>query len=145
MWKVALVGAVALATVSVVPAGAQNAPAPRETKELKKLDYIITENHIHELKSLLRLKPEQETYWPAVEEALQGLVQEQEREVERSMAMSMSKRIVQKVSSAAGEVMALKRVLSAARPLVQALDEEQKRDVLKIARTLGIEKLAAAL
>jgi len=134
MWKAALVGVVALASIGCasVPASAQEGGA----------GVTITTSHIGQLKSMLRLTPAQERYWPAVESALRSLVRQS---ADEDASGGFVHRVKARAATIASNAAALRRVLSAARPLIRTLDEDQKRDAMALARSLGIRHLVAAL
>jgi len=102
---------------------------------------IVTETHIALLKYVLNLRPEQEPYWVPLEAALNDLA--------RRQAMKASEiEIVGSTSNrqAAGDSAKkrLKRLTTVAAPLIRALDENQRRDVMMLARTFGFEQLVAS-
>jgi hypothetical protein len=53
---------------------------------------------------------------------------------------------VQKVKARAGEIMlnasSIKRLVSAAQPLIKSLNEDQKRQALAMARQMGLSRVA---
>jgi hypothetical protein len=125
MWKGALVGAVALAAISTMTATTVSA------------EPLVTGAHIGQLKSMLRLTPAQERYWPPVEAALRSLA--------RQSASEENDGFVQKVRSHASSAAGIRRAWAAARPLIRVLDEDQKQSVMGLARSLGIGHLASAM
>jgi hypothetical protein len=143
MWKVALAGAM-LATVGVPCASAQTyETASYEQGQVSQTSYtsqakVVTEGHIARLKAALRLTSAQLHYWPAVESALRGLSHRQSKD--RS-ADGMARRI----AAAAVDANALRRVVSAAGPLIGSLDDKQRQDGMRIIRSLGFSSLASAL
>ena len=54
---------------------------------------------------------------------------------------------VQKMKARAGEIVlsasSIKRLVSAAQPLIKSLDEDQKRSALSMARSMGLASVAA--
>ena len=96
----------------------------------------ITEGHIARLKATLRLTPEQEKLWPAVETALRDLIRAQREQTPRfELASTESSRpsLDDKVTRAA----------AAALPLIAVLDDQQKKNALRFARSLGLGNLAS--
>jgi len=89
---------------------------------------VVTSGHIARLKAALRLMSAQHRHWPAVEAALRGL--------------SSGSR---SVNAAVSQAKALRRVASAARPLIASLNEQQKQDGMRVIRALGFSSLASAL
>ncbi len=147
MWKSAVAGVFALAIVGIAPASAENAAkGALALANIKKLDFLVSEAHIAQLRDMLKLRPDQQVHWPPVENALRDLVREQEREVEQvKQAVGLAKKLTTKVSAVTGEIAAIKRLVNAARPLLNALDDGQKREVAELARKAGLQHLAAAL
>jgi hypothetical protein len=145
--KVALIssfaGAMALVTAWVPSTLAQTTgkiPDPSIRVETRP-EIIVTKTHIALLKNVLNLRPEQEPYWVPLEAALNDLA--------RSQAMKASEiEIVGSTSnrqaSGAGAKKRLKRLTTVAAPLIRALDENQRRDVMMLARTFGFERLVAS-
>ena len=141
MHKTALAGVLALAmTVAVFPASAGEFASNSGTGSHAAL--VISDSHIARLKSMLRLTPAQERHWPAAEAALRNFARQQARS---DNGGGLVERVKSQASAVAGQAVALKRVLAAAGPLIRALDEDQKRDAVALARSLGFERLAAAL
>ena len=75
------------------------------------------------IKSVLRLTPEQEPYWPPVEAALRDIARQQERAEPAGFVRRISHRVVSIVLNSA----AVERLAVAARPLIAELDDEQMR------------------
>ena len=102
----------------------------------------VTHSHIVQLKSILRLTPEQARYWPSVEVALRGLVTAHEaKETPHGIAQTVRARAAAITANSAG----IARVLVAAKPLIKSLNEEQRREALALARSLGMGTFAAVL
>jgi len=87
---------------------------------------VVTSGHIAQFKSVLNLTPEQEPYWRRVEAVLHDLARRQE-----AAAVTL-------------DAHTLRRLVSSAMPLFRRLDPEQKRDAMRLARSLGISSLASA-
>jgi hypothetical protein len=141
MMKAALVGALALAAIGVAPVAA--AEDVSSVSQISRTTFVITDAHISRLHSMLRLTAAQERHWPAVEAALRRFAREQARE--DAAASGFVQRLRTQASSVASQAVSLKRVVSAAMPLIRSLDEDQKRDATRLARALGFDKLASAL
>ncbi len=122
MWKAALVGAVALATIGSSLAFAEENYAAEKARPVAHSGVVLTEGHIAQAKAMLRLTPAQRPYWGAVEAALRDLVRHQ------------------------GDITPARvhRVIAAAQPLIRVLDQEQKQNALSMVRALGIGSMAAA-
>ena len=100
----------------------------------------VTPSHITQLKSILRLTPEQERHWPSVEVALRGLVKAQDVETPR-----LTQTVHARAAAITAHAASIARVLVAAKPLIKSLNEEQRREAMALARSLGIGTFAAAL
>jgi hypothetical protein len=142
MWKAALAGALALATVgaSSVCAQEQNTVGG-EIRQATRSLITLTRNDIARLKSTLKLTPAQEQYWPAVDAALSQLAAEQAAE---GASAGMLTRIRNRVVSVALTASAVQRLGYAAMPLLKSHDENQKRDATRFANSMGMGHLAAA-
>ena len=148
MWKAALVGALALTTTgSFVSAQdlATNSAQGSQRYTLQSADggqSAEVESKIAQAKATLRLTPEQEKHWPRVAVALRE-VSARKNNVEEASAGGF----VQKMSARAGEFVlsasAVKRLVSAAQPLIKSLDDDQKRNALNMARSMGLASVAA--
>jgi hypothetical protein len=145
MWKAALVGALALTiTGSFVSAQdlASNSAPGGQRYALQSGGNGEVESKIAQAKATLRLTPDQEKHWPRVAAALRE-VSARMNNVEEASAGGF----VQKMSSRAGEYVlnasAIKRLVSAAHPLIKSLDGEQKRNAVNMARSMGLASVAA--
>jgi zinc resistance-associated protein len=92
------------------------------------------------LKAGLKLTPEQEKHWPAVEEALHGVAKQRAdryaaREADRSA--DFIKRLTDRAESMEAGGAALKKLADAATPLYGSLDDSQKRRFVMLARISG--------
>jgi zinc resistance-associated protein len=91
-------------------------------------------------KAVLKLTAAQERHWPPVESALRNIARQQ-------VAYEASEReIVQRTGEYATEftlsAAELRRLVSAAQPLVNSLNQEQKRDAIMLARAMGFSSVA---
>jgi hypothetical protein len=126
-------GVLALAAAGFVPATTVTANA-----------YDITaavQPHIDiaRIKSVLRLTPEQQAYWPPVEAALRGLAHKQKQ------SDGMLTRIRDRVASVVLDAATIARLGAAARPLVRVLDDRQKQDAVSLCQEMGLGPVLAAL
>lgn len=144
MWKAALVGALALtATGSFASAQelAANSSPAGQRYTLQSHGNGEVESKIARAKASLRLTSDQERHWPRVEVALRDAAQ-RKNNVEEASAGGF----VQKMSARAGEIVlnaaSIKRLVSAAQPLIKSLDEDQKRRALTMARSMGLGSVA---
>ena len=90
---------------------------------------------------MLRLTPEQEVYWPAVEVALRRLARNQAHSEPSGFVSRISHRMVSIVLDGA----AVERLAVAARPLVAVLNDDQKRAASGLAQEMGLGPVLAAL
>jgi hypothetical protein len=124
MLKAALVAAAVFAASGSSLVVAQASPASARTVGAHAP--VVTMAHIARLKNVLKLTAIQASHWPAVEAAL--------RHIARQQAQS------QELDSAS-----VQRLMFAAMPLIQSLDEGQKRQAVSVARSMGFAQVASAL
>ena len=103
-------------------------PAPQKTYTL------LSDEQIATIKDRLRLSSDQEYYWPAVESALRAVARKIHATRQGDAVASGPP-----IDPDAAEVQQLK---SAAMPLLFQLREDQKQEVRKLARIIGLEKVA---
>ncbi len=98
-------------------------------------DVVVKEMHITLLKFALNLRPAQEPFWVPVETALREMAQWQAKSSLESDA-----------NGRAGSLVAhrLRRIAAMAVPLIKALDEDQRRSMMMLARSAGLEMLLAS-
>jgi hypothetical protein len=87
----------------------------------------ISNAQIGRLKAALRLTREQERHWPAVATALRHV------------------RLGNQATAVAVNALGLQELVSAARPLFQSLDDNQKLVALRLVDSLGFGAFVAAL
>ncbi|WP_213772390.1 hypothetical protein [Bradyrhizobium sp. dw_78] len=106
-------------------------PAPPKSYSL------LSDEQIAGIKERLKLSPDQESYWPSVEDALRAVARKihANRQADPHAAAAM-------IDPDSPEVQQLK---SAAMPLLFQLREDQKREVRSLARLIGLEKVAAMI
>jgi hypothetical protein len=97
----------------------------------------LTDAGIARIKAMLKLTRIQEQYWPAVEAALRDIARHQEP----APAADEGQGNNNNVSVAPDR---LQRLASSAMPLILTLDEQQKHHARTFARSVGLEKVAAA-
>lgn len=136
MWKAALAGAFALVTIGSSVAVADNIEGGES--RLTQSGFALTQAHIARFKSVLKLTPAQEQFWPAVERAFRDM----QRGSDETPGLVQG--IANRAASFGGNAMALRRLAAAAYPLIQSLDDGQKQNAIALARSLGLEKLAFA-
>jgi hypothetical protein len=98
----------------------------------------LDESQIAHIKSRLRLTPSQQQYWPAVEAALRGVLRQHAREARRTGSAGGAATI----DTNSPEV---QRLTWAAMPLLMQLREDQKQEVRKFARTIGLDQVASQI
>ncbi len=142
MWKAALVGALALATMGASSVCAQEGnQSAGEIRQATQSLITLTRNDLARFKTALKLTAEQEQYWPAVNAALNELLSEQSAAPEDAGFVA---RVRNKVTSIALTASAVRRIGYAALPLIKSLDENQKRDATRLVNSMGMGHLAAA-
>jgi hypothetical protein len=111
-------------------------PAPTPAPQQKSYA-LLSDAQIAGIKDRLKLSPDQESYWPGVENALRAIARKLHatRQADPHAAMAA-------IDPDSAEVQQLK---SAAMPLLFQLREDQKREVRALARLIGLEQVAAAI
>jgi hypothetical protein len=117
-------------------------PAPPKPKvatrpQPQKSYALLSDVQIAGIKERLKLSSDQESYWPAVENALRGIA----RKIHAARQADPAATAAQ-LDPDSAEVQQLK---SAAMPLLFQLREDQKDEVRKLARIIGLEKVASAI
>jgi zinc resistance-associated protein len=141
MWKAALTGVIALAISGSTGAFAQT-PTIQASYRTQSAASGELESGIARFKAALQLTPDQEKHWPRVESALREIARnsdQAENGEQRGMLRRIGSRATEMVLSAA----AVKRLVSAAQPLMKTLDGEQKSKAMQIARAMGFGSVAA--
>ena len=114
-----------------------SAPSSREARkalEPRLEDGILTVAQIARIKASLHLTPDQERHWGAVENEL--------REIARQLAAQKSNGKNPKVALSAVDA---QRLYWAAGPLIMSLREDQKQEVRRLARAMGLEQVASLI
>jgi uncharacterized membrane protein len=134
-------------TTASVPAAeappvAMSAPQPSRPKVASKpapqKSYaLLSDAQIAGIKDRLRLSSSQESYWPSVETALRNVARKVNAE-----RLSNPHATAAQLDPDCEEVQQLK---SAAMPLLFQLRDDQKDEVRKLARIIGLEKVASAI
>jgi zinc resistance-associated protein len=134
MWKAFVAGLFVLAFSGSI---ATSVPAAADSGRL--------EAGIARFKAALRLTPAQERHWPRVEAALRAMAQEGDRQqvADASGDAGFFRRVGARATEMAMSAASMRRLVSAAQPLVKSLDEDQKREALTLARSMGFGSLAA--
>ncbi len=126
---------------AVTPAAMPQAPlAPKvAAKPAPPKSYtLLSDAQIAGIKERLKLSPDQEYYWPAVESALRAVA----RKIHSSRQADAHTTGAPPIDPDSAEVQQLK---SAAMPLLFQLREDQKNEVRTLARLIGLERVAAQI
>ena len=131
MRKAVIAGITLLSMAGPTLAYAQQ-PSPGDRPRMTAEDMAaFTDARIAARKAALKLTPEQEKHWPALEQALRDVGKE--RAERREMRRTTERRgdAIQRLRDRADRLgtraAALRRIADAAQPLYQSLDEAQKR------------------
>jgi hypothetical protein len=124
------------------PAAAELAPRPKPAPpvlkpEVQKAYTLLSDGQIATIKERLKLSSSQEYYWPAVETALRAVA----RKI-HATRQANGKPGSMPIDPDSDEVQQLK---SAAMPLLWQLRDDQKDEVRKLARLIGLDRVAAAI
>jgi hypothetical protein len=125
---------------AVTPAQADALPAPSKPKvatQPQKNYAFLSDAQIAGIKQRLHLTSDQEYYWPGIEQALRGIA----RKIQAAR-LSNPNANAGSIDPDSQEVQQLK---SAAMPLLFQLRDDQKEEVRKLARVIGLEKVASAI
>jgi hypothetical protein len=125
--------AVAPAAMAPLPPKPKAAAKPQPQKSYS----LLSDAQIAGIRDRLRLSSSQEYYWPAVETALRAVARKLQ-----AARLSNPNAAPAQLDPDSEEVQQLK---SAAMPLLFQLREDQKDEVRKLARIIGLEKVAAAI
>jgi hypothetical protein len=140
MWKAGLVGAIAFATIGLPSAFADNLGAIPQDRASVQSETMLSQAQIIRLKSVLKLTQAQEQFWPAVEHAFREISAAQEG----GTAQGLVQGIKHRATAVALNAIALRRLATAAYPLIRTLNEDQKQSALTFARSVGLDSVAAA-
>jgi hypothetical protein len=139
-----------VASVTPVPAPAEKASAPQP--EAKPAAFapvrhassgrpggVLNDAQIANIKRRLRLTPDQESLWPAVEVALRNISYSKKgQEMKVASARSAPMAYVDPNSSD------VQRLKYAALPLIMRLNEDQKQEVRSLAHVMGLDGVASS-
>ena len=145
MWKTILAGSTALAIAGAALAYAQQGPgerdfAPRWRPSAEDIT-AFGEARIAALHAGLKLTPEQEKNWPAVESAMRELIKQRSARLAARASADRPTDPVERLQLFADTLTqrgaALKKLADAAGPLYKSLDDAQKHRFLMLARLEG--------
>jgi hypothetical protein len=127
--------------VTPEPAAAPATPAPKPKvashPQPQKTYAFLSDAQIAGIKERLHLTSDQEYYWPGIEQALRGIAHKIQ-----AARLSNPNANAGSIDPDSAEVQQLK---SAAMPLLFQLRDDQKEEVRKLARVIGLEKVASAI
>jgi hypothetical protein len=131
---------------AIEPKSASVAPAPLPHDKPKRLlppppappaqTGLLDDGQINGLRGRLRLTEDQAEYWPAVESALRDVVRTHLRGARNAVAGKVN------IDTNSPEV---QKLIWAAMPLLMRLREDQKSEVRKLARVIGLEQVASQI
>jgi len=151
MWKVFLAGTTALTIAGSSVAFAQQPPQPagqpggegRPHWRLSERDSdALADARIAAIRAALKLTPEQEKNWPALEQAIRDLAkQRHERRVGAGRrgderAADPIERLRRRADAMTEAAAGLKRLADAADPLYKSLDEDQRHRLVLLVRSM---------
>lgn len=139
MWKGLIAGAVTLAVMGATAARAQD-DTPRSRPSL---DFSDVNAKLAQAKAALRLTSEQERHWPRVEAILRDIMRRQAAAEEGASGNAVY-RLGARAADAVVSAAAIRRLISAAQPLIRSLDDGQKREAITMARAMGLGHVAAS-
>jgi hypothetical protein len=119
------------------PAAPVKPKAAAAKPQVQKSYALLSDVQIAGIKDRLKLSSSQEYYWPAVETALRAVARKLQ-----AQKLSNPNAAPSQIDPDSEEVQQLK---SAAMPLLFQLREDQKDEVRKLARIIGLERVAAAI
>jgi hypothetical protein len=123
------------ATPQAAPSpGSAPAPASAEAAKADRPGALFTDAQIASIKSRLKLTSRQMRHWPAVEAALRDLNWQDKRGGRRSKDHLLTL-----------EASKVQQLNVAAKPLMDSLTEEQKREVRTLAHVVGLDRVASGL
>jgi len=133
MWKAALAGAVALATIGSFSFAPGIGVSPAAAQEV-----VVTEGQIARLHAALHLTSAQERHWHPVAATLRSLGRQQQQYRVASNDGGFVAQAKSRVSGYAVTAMTMQRLRSVAQPLIGALTEEQKESGRNVLSAMGV-------
>lgn len=140
MWKTVLAGTTALAIAGGTLAYAQQGPSQRVPHWRPNAADIgaFADARVAALHAGLKLTPEQEKNWPAVESALRDLAKQRSERIAARASADKPKDPLERLALRADAMQsrgaALKKLADAAGPLYNSLDDAQKHRFMVLAR-----------
>jgi len=133
MWKAALAGAVALATIGSFSFSQGFGVSPAVAQEV-----VVTEGQIARLHAALHLTSAQERHWYPVAATLRRLGHQQQQYRVASNDSGFVAQAKSRVTGYAVTAMTMQRLRSVAQPLINALTEEQKEAGRNALSSMGV-------
>jgi hypothetical protein len=126
-------------TVTPEPAAAPAPPKPKVAShpQPQKTYAFLSDAQIAGIKDRLKLTSDQENYWPGIERAL--------RAIARKIQVARQSNPNANAGSIDPDSEEVQQLKSAAMPLLFQLRDDQKDEVRKLARVIGLEKVASAI
>jgi hypothetical protein len=115
------------------PQASEARPSERKVppRAAKPDNHVLNDAQISAIKARLKLTPDQQRHWPAVEAALRGI------------AYKVNKSGGGKLASIDPESAEVQQLKSAAIPLIMIFSEQQKSEVRQLVQVMGLQRLAA--
>ena len=129
----AVAAALPAVTGAVAPAKPKLASKPQPQKSYA----LLSDAQIAGIKDRLHLTSDQEPYWPGIESAL--------RAVARKIHAARQTNPNANASAIDPDSQEVQQLKSAAMPLLFQLRDDQKEEVRRLARIIGLDKVAAAI
>ena len=101
--------------------------------------FVLDDAQIASIRQRLRLTPDQERMWPAVEAALRNIAYERALDARRRGAPANGNAVASIDPNGA----AVQDLKSAAIPLIMSFNDEQKDEVRNLAHVMGLDQLAS--
>jgi hypothetical protein len=133
MWKAALAGAFALAIIGSLSVSSQGIGVTHAAAQ----DLVLTESHIVRLKHALRLTASQERHWRTLEAVLRDIALRRQSDETTGLVQRVRARVRNYVLDAS----AVARISAAARPLINSLDDDQRREGMQVVQAMGFASL----
>lgn len=127
-------------TTMMRPISAPTRSAAEPARAHAEVSPVLRESQVTDLRAALNLTAGQQQYWVPVEAALHALVRQQARDA----ASGVFQRLSDRSSALAVTAMQLRRLKAVAMPLINILDESQRREAIKFARHMGYGQLVAS-
>jgi hypothetical protein len=122
-----------VAPAAAAPQAPEARPSERKVppRTAKPDNHVLNDAQISAIKARLKLTPDQQRHWPAVEAALRGI------------AYKVNKSGGGKLASIDPESAEVQQLKSAAFPLIMMFSEQQKSEVRQLVQVMGLQRLAA--